>query len=900
MKTHSLLSHPSVTAVAVVGLGLAAVVNGAPVIDPTGATYTGVSASSSFSSGYLPGNLFNLDLTHIQVGYSLEDGAEWATQGSLDGYVAFQLGGVYSVSSLYYAQRNSNVADIDQMNLARIWASQTTPFDPMNPPGTNPDAFIVLTNANGSPTWTEYPLPGNIAGQYFLVELVQTNGNCCNPGGRELRLGGTLLNANPPAIALEPANHTIYTGGNARFSIVASGTPPFGYQWRKGSTVLTDDARISGAGTPNLLISGVSTLDAGSCTCTVTNQAGSTNSAAATLAVVAKPKSAMANLILSSRPVAYYRFQENLGDLVAADLFNSTDAAYGGSSILGEPGPVPPAFPGLDATNTALGTTFPDANSVVTVPPLNLNTNTVTMIAWVNPTGQQDPYATLLAWRDSGNHGYGMLAYGGQLGWIWQDWGWSETTGLTLPQDQWSMAVVVVTPTNGVLYLGANGALRTYVSANANPNGAFDTLLTVGSEPNGSRVFNGHIDEVAIFSHCLTADQVQAIYAAGVGQVPAGITQQPVSRTNYVGGTARFGIVARGSTPVYQWLKETTPLVDGGKISGSRTANLAIASVATSDGGTYSCLVSNSLGTDTSAPATLTVMPAPATGYDAAILAYRPVAFWQLNDAQGAASAVDYWGSFDGTPLPDAVLGVNGPRPPDFPGFAGNNTALQTAAGDGNSSIAVPGLNLNANTATILMWIYPIGHQASYTSMFANRSGGYAALNYLDDGATLSFQWDSYGWNSGILVPSDQWDLVGMVITPTNTTVYLGSGGVLTNNAQVINNPVLSYAGTSYIGSDSGNDTRVFNGFIDGVAVFNRSLSSNDVAVVYGAALGLTPPPPILNWSVTSSGLVLAWGGPWTLMQADSVDGPWSPATGVVSGTPIPVTGTIKFYRLQN
>jgi hypothetical protein len=119
-----------------------------------------------------------------------------------------------------------------------------------------------------------------------------------------------------------------------------------------------------------------------------------------------------------------------------------------------------------------------------------------------------------------------------------------------------------------------------------------------------------------------------------------------------------------------------------------------------------------------------------------------------------------------------------------------------------------------------------MGGQAAFTSVFANRSGGYDALNYNDDGATLSFQWDSNGWNSGLLIPSDQWSLVGMVITPTNTTVYLGTGGALTNSTQVIDNPVLSFAGTSYIGSDSGNDTRVFNGVIDDVAFFNRSLST--------------------------------------------------------------------------
>jgi hypothetical protein len=606
------------------------------------------------------------------------------------------------------------------------------------------------------------------------------------------------------------------------------------------------------------------------------------------------------SLILSNSPTAYWHLNESQGATVALDSVGTFNAAYGTSATLGNAGPQSPAFPGFSATNTAVGTIYGDPNSVVTVPPLNLNTNTVTILAWINPYGSQDPYATLLGWRDSAGADYGLLAYGGQLGWVWSNYGWWETTGLTIPTNQWSLAVLVVTPTEGKVYLGASGRLSTYVSPNANPAGAYDTPCNIGGEPDGSRVFNGYMDEVAIFSHALTADQVQAIYAAGVGQVPVSITQQPLSRTNYTGGTARFDVVAAGTDATFQWKKGSAVLVNGGNISGARTPNLTIANVSASDAAGYSCVVSNSLGSVPSDAAALAVIAAPTTAYDAAVLGYRPLAYWQFNEAQGAATAVDYWGGFDGTPLPAAMLGVNGPQPPDFPGFASGNTALQTTVGIGNSSVAVPALNLNANTATVLMWIYPMGGQAAFTSMFANRTGGYDALNYNDDGATLSYQWDSYGWNSGLLIPSDQWSLVGLVIAPTNTTVYLGTGGVLTNSTQVIDNPILSFAGTSYIGSDSGNDTRVFNGVIDDVAFFNRSLSTADMAVIYGAALGQAPPPTTLNCSVTPSGLVLDWYGPWTLKQADFVTGPWSTADGVVPGAPIPMNAAKRFYRLQH
>jgi concanavalin A-like lectin/glucanase superfamily protein/immunoglobulin I-set domain protein len=803
MKSNQPLSPLRSAVISLATLALAFVAGpayGASVIDPTGASYTQVFASSSYNGSYGPSNLFNFNVTGVTPGSTLADSQEWATAGQMSAYVAFQLPTTHTVTSLFFAQRDSGGRpDTDQMNLASIWVSTSAPFDPNSPPGTTPNAFLVL-NDSGNPVWTEYPLTNSLAGRYFLVQFVKTNGTCCNPGGRELRLG--------------------------------------------------EVATVSGE-------------------------------------------------VLSDSPLAYYHFNESPGATVAVDSMGNFDATYGATSVLGGVGPRSPTFPGFPADNTAVGTTGGDSTSEVTVPALNLNTNTMTIVMWINPTGQQDPYATLLGWRDGNNADFGMLAYGGQLGWVWENAGWPEQSGLTIPSDQWSMAAMVITPTNAMLYLGANGTLGKYTSPNSNSVAAFDTPLTIGGEPNGSRVLNGLIDDVAIFSHSLSADQIQAIYAAGVGQVPVTITQQPVSRTNYAGGTARFSVVVSGSATGFQWMKGTAPLVDGGRISGANTPTLAIASLTAADGTNYSCVVSKALGTLSSNPATLTVIPAPTTGFDAAVLAYNPLAYWQLNEAPGTTRTVDYWGSFDGTPLPDAVFGVNGPRSPDLPGFTSGNTALQTAAGDGNSSVAVPALNLNTNTATVLMWIYPNGAQSFYTSMFANRSGGYLALNYLDDGATLSFQWNSYGWNSGLLVPSNQWSLIGMVITPTDATVYLGTGGALSNSTEVIDNPVMSFAGTSYIGSDSGNDTRVFNGTIDDVAFFNRSLSATEIARMYNVALGLVPPPTALTWTMTASGLVLTWSSPWTLQQADAVTGPWGPATGVTSGVPIPTTAAKRFYRLK-
>ena len=86
---------------------------------------------------------------------------------------------------------------------------------------------------------------------------------------------------------------------------------------------------------------------------------------------------------------------------------------------------------------------------------------------------------------------------------------------------------------------------------------------------------------------------------------PVSITTQPTAQTVIVGNTATFSVVATGSAPLtYQWSK------DGVAISGATAATYSIAATTTANAGSYTVLITNSVGSVTSAPATLTVNPA--------------------------------------------------------------------------------------------------------------------------------------------------------------------------------------------------------------------------------------------------------------------------------------------------
>ena len=89
--------------------------------------------------------------------------------------------------------------------------------------------------------------------------------------------------------------------------------------------------------------------------------------------------------------------------------------------------------------------------------------------------------------------------------------------------------------------------------------------------------------------------------ATSTGTTPS-ITTQPVSKSVAEGTAVTFSVVASGSgTLSYQWYKDSVA------ISGATASSYAIAAAATTDAGSYDCVVTNSVGSVTSAIATLTV-----------------------------------------------------------------------------------------------------------------------------------------------------------------------------------------------------------------------------------------------------------------------------------------------------
>ena len=93
------------------------------------------------------------------------------------------------------------------------------------------------------------------------------------------------------------------------------------------------------------------------------------------------------------------------------------------------------------------------------------------------------------------------------------------------------------------------------------------------------------------------------------------ITVQPASQTVLPGSTTTVSVDAVGTRPFsYRWRLNGTNLTDGSGILGSSTGTLTVTNVTTATLGTYSVVITNTLGTATSAGAVLALIPVTVPG----------------------------------------------------------------------------------------------------------------------------------------------------------------------------------------------------------------------------------------------------------------------------------------------
>ena len=417
-------------------------------------------------------------------------------------------------------------------------------------------------------------------GTHFIGELLANFGNNISANS-----SGTIT-VQPygpppplaPIITVQPQPQTLFPGGTARFAVSATSGAAAGvvtYHWQKAGVNLTDGGNISGSTTSNLTVTGVSAADAATYGVVVANAVGSTPSAGTLLAIATPDGGSYEPGVVAARPVAFYELNET-GDpstaLLAYDYVGGYNGVYGAAVQNGNPGygvsgPLPTdGFPGFPNPNGAARFAQFTPLSYVTLPKLNLNTNTVTITAWLNPNSPQSANNGIVFCR-GGTTVAGLNYTGVQdptgnytLGYTWNNepgsYNWNS--GLSVPQNQWSLVALAIGPTNATIYVVNAAGLAATSHPYTHTNQAFDAVTLIGADAlntgaaAGNRGFSGTIDDVGIFNTTLGQDALVSLYTnATHGSAIFGpfIAVQPASLNLFVAQTARFSVVA-GANPL--------------------------------------------------------------------------------------------------------------------------------------------------------------------------------------------------------------------------------------------------------------------------------------------------------------------------------------------------------------
>ncbi|MBK9138245.1 MAG: hypothetical protein IPM17_05690 [Verrucomicrobia bacterium] len=328
-----------------------------------------------------------------------------------------------------------------------------------------------------------------------------------NPWGTSSSTARLDLGTGP----VEPNRQVGLVGGTAVLTVTMPPVSGYTYQWRKNGSPLP------GATSAQLRLADLKLDDAGAYSVEVTLGADVAISPEATVRVLPVPGSAYAAAVLGDSPAAYWRLGEANGATVAKDETGFHDAAYVNyvGFELGMPG-------ALDADpNTASDFSSGTPNYLELPFAAELNdVRAFTLEVWAKPAvlKRQSLICSSFSLPSRGFEIYGNAA--GQ--WVFRTGeslspateAWNEIAAGEAIEGEWSH--VVATYDGRVKTLYVNGLPLASAAAGILPT--LGSVLRVGAgqthRPEPASVFDGTLDEVAIYRRALSAKEVAAHYRA--------------------------------------------------------------------------------------------------------------------------------------------------------------------------------------------------------------------------------------------------------------------------------------------------------------------------------------------------------------------------------------------------
>lgn len=419
-----------------------------------------------------------------------------------------------------------------------------------------------------------------------------------------------------PAITTQPAAQAACIGGNASFTVTATGTG-LTYQWRKGGV------NIAGATNATYTITGVAAGDAANYDVVISNGCGTATSNAVALslnAATAITTQPLAQASCTGGSATFTVAATGTGTLTyqwrkaAVNIAGATSASYTIPSVAaGDAANYDVIVTGTcgSVTSNAVALTITPATAITTQP---VNQSACTGSA-VNFTVTATGAGLTYQWRKGGVNIAGATsatyniaaAAAGDAGSydvvVTGTCGSVTSNAATLTLN--AAPVINTQPTaqtgcvggNATFTVAASGSGLTYQwrKAGVNIAGATSASYTINNLTAGDAANY----DVVITTSCATTVTSNAV-ALTVNPATA-ITTQPTAQTVCAGANASFTVAATGTGLTYQWRK------DGTAITGATSATYTITAATAANAGSYTVVVTGTCGNVTSNAATLTV-----------------------------------------------------------------------------------------------------------------------------------------------------------------------------------------------------------------------------------------------------------------------------------------------------
>ncbi|MDA1274719.1 MAG: immunoglobulin domain-containing protein [Verrucomicrobia bacterium] len=630
----------------------------------------------------------------------------------------------------------------------------------------------------------------------------------------------------PPGITRQPADREALAGGEATFSVTATGSRPIAYQWSKGGTLLP------GATNAVLVISNVQTNNAGLYSVAVSNRQGSITSREAALAVVVPlriTQQPVSQKVLAGGNVTLSVVAEGAGPLtyewsvngvaipgaVSANLqLNAVEAILsGGYTVV-----VKNAAASVTSAPAQLDVVAP---VVITTQPADLSVPVGTNVTFrveatgsapiryqwrhngVDLPGQTNSVLTLSNLAASNSGGYSVAASnaggtvtgaGGNL---------VVSAPPTISRQPQSKAVLAGAPVSfEVTVSGTPPLAYQWRFDGTNIPGATGPALNLPSV--ASTASGGYSVIVSNPGGTVTSEVATLTVTQGVV-----ITAQPSDQTVAAGGSASFSVAATGSQPLtYQWRFK------GVDIPAATNQTLTVSAVLAANAGGYQVFVANAAGPVPSAVANLTVnvgvtiveQPQSLTVTNGSSVAFSVL-------AAGSGPLAYQW-RFNGANIPGATqanLAVPNVQPANAGAYS---VVVQNVVG------SVPSANANLSV------IIPPTIQTQPSSQSVNLLASVTLSVVATGDAPMSYQWQK---NGGSIPGATGSSLTIGAVNPSDsgsyTVVVQNPGGAVTSQAAILSvilpplqsgnsattagNPIQSAQGSFDLGSNAANGAQI-------------------------------------------------------------------------------------------